>query len=86
MAAVCRACCIAGASVSHPALQVIYRRLVADWEGGGEAVPWCVRLLGGTLLCHFRVNVVGHLLHVLKNLDVLSVRKQDIVSFNIGLW
>lgn len=67
--------------------QLVEAKLVKGWEGAGEGLPFCVRLLGGTMMCHMRVNFGDHMLHLLKNLDILNARKQrDIVSFNFGLW
>ncbi|KAL4448513.1 hypothetical protein ABPG75_005732 [Micractinium tetrahymenae] len=68
-------------------VELVESKLVKGWEGAGEALPFCVRLLGGTMLCHMRVNFGDHMLHFLRNLEVLNARKQrDIVSFNFGLW
>jgi hypothetical protein len=42
--------------------------------------------MGGTRICHARINKGAHMLKYMQNLDALGVQKHDIWAFNIGLW
>lgn len=47
---------------------------------------WCVHLPGDTRLCHLRVNFPGELVRVLPQYERMTMKKSDIVLFNVGLW
>lgn len=47
---------------------------------------WCVHLPEGTRLCHVRVNFPGEMVRILPQYEKMTMKKSDIVLFNVGLW
>ncbi len=67
-------------------LAAIEQRLLRGYCCGVE-VPICTHLVGGTRVCHVRVNKAFHLLDdYLPNLDLLNVSLSDYLVLNVGLW
>ncbi|EFN59141.1 hypothetical protein CHLNCDRAFT_137966 [Chlorella variabilis] len=65
----------------------IYEAVVKGFDGCcGVAPPMCTTFVGGTRVCHARINKGQHMLHYLKNLKALGVGSRDIWTFNVGLW
>lgn len=53
----------------------------------GVGDHWCTYLIGGTRVCHIRVNRAQHLtLDFLPNLGLFNVTRDDILLTNFGLW
>jgi hypothetical protein len=47
---------------------------------------WCVFLPEGTRLCHLRINFPGEIVRLLPDYQRLTMKRSDIVIFNVGLW
>ena len=47
---------------------------------------WCVHLPENSRLCHIRVNFPGEMVRVLPEYEKITMKKSDIILFNVGLW
>ena len=68
--------------------KVIYETMLKGWDDCcGVEMPFCTYFIGGTRVCHIRVNKGEHLLnHYFKHMHVLGVEQRDIWHFSVGLW